>query len=132
MDQIRKHGEETYPHECCGFLLGTTEGEAKNIAQVARVGNAREEEAKRNRYLISPDDFLRAEKEARAQKLNIVGFYHSHPDVEAKPSVYDTEHAWPWYSYVIVSVRKGKAAEVRSWVLAEDRSKFGEEEIVVG
>jgi proteasome lid subunit RPN8/RPN11 len=124
---IHREGEQTYPHECCGFLLGRLEGGAKVVTRVEPVVNARDEANRHNRYLIGPDDFLRAEKAARAEGLDVVGFYHSHPDVEAKPSAYDTEYAWPWYSYVIVSVVKGKADHTRCWVLRDDRSGFEEE-----
>lgn len=128
---IHRDGESTYPYECCGFLLGKLVAGKKIIARAESVSNAREAENRHNRYLIGPDDFMRAEKAARAQGLDVVGFYHSHPDVEAKPSAYDTEHAWPWYSYVIVSVKKGKAGPTRSWVLKDDRSQFDEEEMTL-
>jgi proteasome lid subunit RPN8/RPN11 len=72
---------------------------------------------------------LKVEKEARTRGLDVMGYYHSHPDHPAMPSNYDRDHAWPWYSYVIVSVQKGLAAEVNSWVLAEDRTRFEREEI---
>jgi proteasome lid subunit RPN8/RPN11 len=128
---IERHGEETYPQECCGFLMGTADGETKRVADVRRVDNSREDAARHNRYLIGPEDFLAAEKLARSRGLEIVGVYHSHPDVEAKPSVYDTEHAWPWFTYIIVSVKKGRADHVKAWSLADDRSQFTEEELIV-
>lgn len=129
---IERHGELTYPHECCGFLLGRAEAGARRVAEVLQVENARESESRHNRYLITPEDFLRAEQAARARKLDVVGFYHSHPDVEARPSAFDTEHAWPWYAYVIVSVQQGRADHVRAWLLRDDRSQFDEEPLIVG
>ena len=93
------------------------------------ISNAREEEAKRNRFLIHPDELLRGERYARAKKLDVVGFYHSHPDSPAVPSQYDLEHAWPSYSYVIVSTSRDGTGDLRSWEQRTDRSMFDEEEI---
>jgi proteasome lid subunit RPN8/RPN11 len=85
--------------------------------------------SRHNRYVISPGQFLRAEKEARAAGLDVLGFYHSHPDHPAQPSAFDLEHAWPWYSYLIASVEKGRVADVRSWRLREDRAAFESEPV---
>ena len=90
---------------------------------------AREEEARHNRVLILPRDVLRAERYAREKKLDVVGYYHSHPDDRAVPSQYDLDHALPVWSYIIASVIKGKVADIRSWEMENDRSKFNEEEI---
>jgi proteasome lid subunit RPN8/RPN11 len=125
---IERHGEDSYPHECCGFLLGRNEDGVRRVVEVRRAGNARDD-SPRNRYLIPAIDMLHAERDARAQGLDILGFYHSHPDVPARPSDYDREHAWPWYTYVIVSIRQGKAAEMNAWALAEDRGQFEAEQI---
>jgi proteasome lid subunit RPN8/RPN11 len=127
-EAIERHGEETYPHECCGFLLGKSDGSQKRVLEVRRAGNARDD-SPQNRYLIPAIDMLHAERDARARDLEILGFYHSHPDVAARPSDYDREHAWPWYTYVIVSVRQGKAVEMNAWSLAEDRGRFDAEPI---
>ena len=93
------------------------------------ISNAREEEAKRNRFLIRPEELMRGEKYAREKSLDVVGFYHSHPDDRAVPSQYDLEHAWPTYSYIVVSVQNGHAVDLRSWEMEDDRSRFNEEEI---
>lgn len=130
---IRATGEKHYPHECCGFLLGTHGEGKKTVLEIHPVDNDRADSEKHNRYTISPRDFMEGEKLARARGLDIIGFFHSHPDVAARPSDYDRDHAWPWYSYVIVSVRKGKAHEITSWVLEEDRSAMsGEDMTTIG
>jgi len=132
-DEISAHGERDYPYECCGLLLGHfAEHGAKVCTEIYPISNAREEEAKRNRFLIRPEELMRGEKEAAAKGLDIVGFYHSHPDDRAVPSQYDLDHAWPVYSYIVVSVRSGQAVDLRSWEMQSDRSRFDEEEIVPG
>jgi proteasome lid subunit RPN8/RPN11 len=130
VEAIRSHGEETFPNECCGFMLGKANGDLRNVAELMRAENDREDEAKYNRFLITPDAFMRGEKAAREKGLDIIGFYHSHPDAPARPSKYDLDHAWPWYSYVIVSIKAGEADVMTSWVLREDRGAFGEEDII--
>ena len=134
LDEIRRHGERDYPYECCGLLIGRIEGggRAKVVSETYPISNAREEEAKRNRFLIRPEELMRGERHARARGLDVVGFYHSHPDEEAIPSRYDLEHAWPTYSYIVVSVRGGTAVALRSWEMEADRSRFNEEEITKG
>jgi proteasome lid subunit RPN8/RPN11 len=133
LDEIRAHGEQDYPHECCGLLIGRfLEYGRKMVSEVYPISNAREEAAKRNRFLIRPEELLRGERHARTQKLEVLGFYHSHPDAQAVPSQYDQDHAWPTYSYIVVSVLKGTARDLRSWVLQSDRSRFDEEEILHG
>jgi len=127
---IRLHGERDYPYECCGLLIGRFETSGQKIvAETYPISNAREEEAKRNRFLIRPDELMRGEKHARDKGLDVVGFYHSHPDDQAVPSQYDLGHAWPTYSYIVLSVVEGHAAELRSWEMESDRSRFNEEEI---
>jgi proteasome lid subunit RPN8/RPN11 len=117
---------EAYPEECCGILLGTERDAGKEVYDVIRIGNAREENRTR-RFLITPEEYRRAEVAAGAEGLGVMGFYHSHPDHPARPSKYDLEHAWPWCSYVIVAVEERIPAAVKSWVLKEDRSGFDEE-----
>ena len=127
---IRAHGERDYPYECCGLLVGRfTDAGLKDVVETYPISNAREEEAKRTRFLIRPEELMRGERHARSRGLDVVGFYHSHPDVQAVPSGYDLEHAWPTYSYIVVSVREGRAAELRSWEMEPDRSRFNEEEM---
>ena len=133
VEQVRKHGEADFPHECCGLLIGSMgEGGRKTVREVFPISNAREESAKRNRFLITPEEVMRGEKHARATRQDVVGFYHSHPDCAAVPSQFDLDHAWPVYSYIIVSVVKGRAADVLSWELRPDRSQFDAEKIEKG
>jgi proteasome lid subunit RPN8/RPN11 len=125
------HGERTYPHECCGFLIGSWQGERKLVAEVRPAGNARED-SPQNRYLIEPKEVFEVDRDARRAGREIIGFYHSHPDVPARPSAYDLEHApWSGYSMLIMSVNNGRATDMRSWVVVEDRSRFDEEPIVI-
>ena len=129
--EIRAHGERDYPHECCGLLLGVfTKDGPKVCHEIYPISNAREEEAKRNRFLIRPEELIRGEKYASSKELDVIGFYHSHPDHPAVPSAYDLDHAWPVYSYVVVAVGKGLAGDLRCWEMQSDRSRFEEEEIL--
>ncbi|HTZ48738.1 MAG TPA: M67 family metallopeptidase [Verrucomicrobiae bacterium] len=129
-EKIRSHGLETYPHECCGALFGRdgAEGRPREILAAYRLINRRDD-SPQNRFSVSTRDVIAAEREADARGLSVVGWYHSHPDHPARPSEFDREHAWPWYSYIIVSVEKGAAREMRSWQLREDRARYEEEEI---
>ena len=130
LTEMRQHGERDYPFECCGLILGRFESNGhKVVIETYPISNAREEEAKRNRFLIRPEELVRGEKYARAKSLDVVGFYHSHPDEPAVPSKYDLDHAWPTYSYVVVSVEKGQAVDLQSWEMESDRSRFSEEVI---
>jgi len=129
-NEMRAHGERDYPFECCGLMLGRFEDGRKQVRETYPISNAREEEAKRNRFLIRPEELMRGEKYAREKALDVVGFYHSHPDDRAVPSRYDLEHAWPTYSYIVMAVEQGRAADLRSWEMESDRSRFNEEEIV--
>ena len=130
--EIREHGERDYPYECCGLLIGRLEQEGRKVVlETYPISNAREEEAKRNRFLIQPEELLRGERYAGQKDLDVLGFYHSHPDDLAVPSQYDLEHAWPTYSYIVVSVRKGRGEDLRSWEMVASRSRFVEEEVLV-
>ena len=129
LENIREHGIRDYPYECCGLLLGRYDADGKLVSETYPISNAREESAKRNRFLIEPEELMRGEKYARSQELEIVGFYHSHPDSPARPSQYDLEHAWPTYSYIIVSTSEGHSGDLFSWEQEPDRSKFNPEEI---
>ena len=130
LTEMRAHGDRDYPYECCGLMLGPFADGQKQVVETYAISNAREEAAKRNRFLIRPDELMRGEKYARDKGLDVVGFYHSHPDDVAVPSQYDLEHAWPTYSYIVMSVEKGRAVDLRSWEMEADRSRFNEEEIV--
>ena len=128
--EIHKHGERDYPYECCGLLIGRFEKDGSKITlETYPISNAREEQAKRNRFLIRPEELMRGERHASELGLKVIGFYHSHPDEAAVPSKYDLDHAWPTYSYIVVSIRGGQAESLRSWEMQADRSQFNEEEI---
>ena len=127
--EIREHGVRDYPYECCGLLLGRFEANAKIVTETYPISNAREESAKRNRFLITPEELMKGERFAREHDLEVVGFYHSHPDSPAVPSQYDLEHAWPTYSYIIVSTSADRAGDLFSWEQEPDRSRFNQEEI---
>ncbi len=127
---IRVDGETAYPNECCGVLIGEVDNAGiKTVKSTLTINNASENGEQYHRFLITPEDMLRAEQSARAMKLDIIGFYHSHPDHPSAPSGYDKDHALPFYSYVIVSVDSGKAQVLTSWELADDRSNFIQEVI---
>ena len=128
LQTIGRHATASYPDECCGVLIGRALEDATVVERVLSVGNERQD-SRHNRFLISPETILAAQKEARGLGLDVVGYYHSHPDHPARPSDFDREHAWPWVSYLIVSVQKGKVADTRSWRLQEDRESFEEERI---
>ena len=123
---IRAHGREAFPHECCGALLGRD-----GVVYEAFALPNTTEEGPRRRFLVRPDDYRAAEKRARDTGLELLGFYHSHPDHPAQPSQYDLDHAWPSFSYVIVSVLGGRDDLLTSWQLRADRSTFDEESVDV-
>jgi len=127
VEQINEHVEKAYPEEGAGFLIGD-EGEVKEIVALS---NAREDEARHNRFLITPEEYLKAELKADSLGLSLIGVFHSHPDCPNVPSEYDREWAQPFFSYIITRVDEGKAVSHRSWRLVEDRSKYDEEEIKI-
>ena len=133
-EEIERHAEREYPRECCGLLVGriTDGGRTREVHATYPVANIFSEEAERfHRMAIEPLEYARAERLHAAEGLGVVGNYHSHPDHTAVPSQYDLEHLapWPTMSYLVVSVREGKAADLRSWELEADRSRFNEEEV---
>jgi proteasome lid subunit RPN8/RPN11 len=127
-DEIRREAERAYPAECCGVLAGRA-GEVKEVLRLVPAMNRRTDDP--HRYLISPDDMRLIEAELRSSGQEVLGSYHSHPDHPAAPSAFDIEQAWPWYSYIIARVEHGRAAELTSWVLDDDRSKMHHEPIDV-
>ncbi|MDR2761815.1 MAG: M67 family metallopeptidase [Planctomycetaceae bacterium] len=129
--EINKYAEQEYPNECCGAILGKFETERRIAIELIPISNKREPESRRNRFLIRPEEFLLCEKTALKQGLDLIGFYHSHPDHLSVPSGYDLDHALPVYSYIIVSVKSGKADELTSWLLQGDRTQFMQEEIQI-
>jgi proteasome lid subunit RPN8/RPN11 len=128
LTKIHFNGESAYPEEGAGFLLGA-DGDRRHVSAIYELTNAREDSARHNRYLITPQDYLKGELEADRLGLTVVGIFHSHPDHPNRPSEYDREWAQPFFSYVITSVQSGKAVESRSWRLSEDRAQFTEETI---
>src|SRR5271157_2210532 len=133
-DEIRRHGEEAYPEECCGVLLGTSNGRVRTVDQVARCTNTRTDYPQ-TRYNIDPVELVRIQREARERELTIVGFYHSHPDHSAHWSQTDFAEAhWIGCSYVITSVLTGKAAVTQSFALTgtveEDKALVREDLIL--
>lgn len=128
--EIEAHGERTFPHECGGMIIGRFENAGKkSVVELLPMENAMDAAEQHNRVLILPKDVLRAERYARSQKLDVIGYYHSHPDHPAVPSQFDLDHALPVWTYIIVSVAGGKAVDIRAWEMENDRSKFNEEEI---
>ena len=146
VNAMREHAARDYPSECCGILLGKSDNGNKDVRDVVALKNLRHDAARaqellpldspdresdRNRFLIDPLEQLKVEKDARARGLDVLGYYHSHPDHPARPSNYDREHAWPWYSYIILSVEKGRPADMTSWVLSDNRDRFDPEVVEV-
>lgn len=118
---IRRHGQETYPHECCGALVGRDGG----VTGIVALPNTTEE-GPRRRFLVRPSDYQLAERRATELGGELLGFYHSHPDHPARPSQYDLDHAWPTFAYIIVAVAAGVAGDMTVWHLKDDRSRFEE------
>lgn len=134
-EAIRQHGEETYPHECCGVLLGRQDDQNRIVTKTVRCGNTRSD-SPHNRYHIAPQELVRVQRQAREEGLEMVGFYHSHPDHPARWSQTDLAEAhWIGCSYVITSVDKGRAAITNSFLLAgetEENKRFEDEAVQVG
>ena len=128
LQKIHAHGVETYPHECCGALLGRDGEGSREIIDLLPLANRRVDSS-RNRFELTPDDVRLAERTAAGKHLDLLGWYHSHPDAPARPSEFDRDHAWPWYSYIIVSVLKGEPRDTTSWRLRDDRSGYEPEAI---
>ena len=121
--ELRAHGEETYPHECCGILLGSADGSEITVHRLLRAGNTRTDSA-HNRYNIAPQELISAQREARQAGLEIVGFYHSHPDHPAQWSATDFAEAhWLGCAYVITAVEQGRATVTNSFLLAGTREE---------
>jgi proteasome lid subunit RPN8/RPN11 len=125
---IRRHGQETYPHECCGALVGH-DGVVSAIVALPNTTD----EGPRRRFMVRPSDYQLAERRASELGVELLGFYHSHPDHPARPSQYDLDHAWPTFAYIIVAVAgdgaspgSATAGDMTVWYLKEDRSRFEE------
>jgi proteasome lid subunit RPN8/RPN11 len=119
--EIRRHGAETYPNECCGALIA----DGDRIIEAFRLPNTTAE-GPRRRFMIGPQDYRLAEARASERQGTLAGFYHSHPDHPARPSATDLAQAWPNLTYIIVAVREGTPEDLKSWRLLEDRSGFEE------
>ena len=135
---VERHASDSYPDECCGFLLGEpgspsrsdrADRPAERVRRVLPARNEHRGEAAERGYLIAPETVLAARREAHRLGFEIVGYYHSHPDRPAAPSATDREDAWPGMSYLIVSVEEGRPVAARSWRLDPERGTFAEEEL---
>ena len=126
-NEIRQAGADAYPNECCGIMFGSGEGDDHAVKSLRPIVNAREDGEQYHRFLITAEDMMQAELEARRLGLEIVGFYHSHPDHPAKPSDYDRDHALPFYSYIILRVAEGRPELMTSWRLQISREAFDPE-----
>jgi proteasome lid subunit RPN8/RPN11 len=128
--RVREAGEQAYPNECCGALIGVFGYDGiKTVEGIIPIQNTREVEEQYHRFQIESEDLMRVENEARSRKQDVLGFYHSHPDHPARPSLFDQDHALPFYSYVIVAVEQVRSTELTSWELTSDRTQFLEERI---
>jgi proteasome lid subunit RPN8/RPN11 len=130
LEAIARHGEETFPDECCGILLGRETNGRRVVESLLPIDNTWDAEERRRRFLIQPGDLLKAEREARKAGMDVLGFYHTHPDSPARPSDFDRDHAWPWYTYLIASVMNGKYDVMTGWQLRDDRTMYDEVEVV--
>ncbi len=129
LEAIKAHGVETFPHECCGVILGEIVGDKKVVQQLRKLENVHEDGHER-RYLVSPDEMFQLLREERETGVKVLGFYHSHPNHPAIPSGYDRDWASPWYTYIIVSILDGKPDLLTAWVLDEDGAEFLPDEIL--
>ncbi len=133
--QIEREGSAAYPNECCGFLIGrdvVANGVARRLVDQLVVGrNVFESAEQYHRFSIDPAQQLEVEKVFEKQGKTVLGYYHSHPDHPARPSEYDRAHAWPFYSYIIVEIKKGAPAEMTSWVLDDQTETFSAQRIAV-
>ena len=127
---IAAHAAAAYPEECCGILLGRENSDGRIVRDAIAVSNERADE-RTHRYVIEADTIRHAEATAQQQGLDIVGFYHSHPDHPAEPSTFDRDHSWPWYTYIIVPSRRDGAGTARAWRLQDDRAAYDEQQLFI-
>jgi proteasome lid subunit RPN8/RPN11 len=123
------HARETYPNECCGAMLGSTDGEQKAVRVAIRLRNAFEG-AQAARYELRPEDLLAADKAARERNMDLIGIYHSHPDCDAYFSTTDLQNSCPWYSFVVLSIQKGEFHHANSWLPNVDQTDAAKEELI--
>lgn len=129
-EKIERHGSATYPDECCGILLGSTDGDIQLIKDIAELEN-HQVENRRRRFFVTPEQYLQAERTASERGMELLGFYHSHPDHPAIPSEFDREHALPWFIYIVMAVVEGRPTVMTSWVLSDSRDRFLERHMSV-
>ena len=131
--QIEEEGASSYPNECCGIMIGRDVSDGtctrRIVEHLVPMANVFDPEQQRRRFAVDPLALMKAEKSASEAGQLVLGFYHSHPDHPARPSEYDRTHAWPFYSYVIVSIAQGKAVDMTSWVLDDQTETFSKQEI---
>lgn len=127
---IEEEGVRSFPDECCGIIYGRATPAGRIVERLEPVRNAFDAGEQYHRFSISPETLMRAEKSAAENGQLVLGFYHSHPDHPARPSEYDREHAWPFYSYIIVSILARKPAAMTSWVLNEQTEQFDEQPLM--
>ncbi|MHA1991484.1 MAG: Mov34/MPN/PAD-1 family protein [Candidatus Hodarchaeales archaeon] len=127
--KIRFHSEKTFPEECCGVLIGKKEN--GSVVLEARAMRNTNEGTRERRYNIDPIDLMKIDKEAEEKGFELLGIYHSHPNHPSRPSKFDLEHAWPNFSYIVLSVKDGKSDLLTSWKLKSDRSDFLQEKIKI-
>jgi len=123
------HARETYPNECCGAMLGTLDGEQKQVRAAIRLRNAFAGE-QAARYELRPEDLMAADREARARSMDLIGIYHSHPDCGAYFSQTDLKNSCPWYSFVVLSIQKGEFDHANSWLPNFDQTEAAKEELI--
>jgi proteasome lid subunit RPN8/RPN11 len=122
------HARHAYPNECCGAMLGTIDGDTKNVREAIALENAFEG-AQAARYELRPEDLLAADKAARSRGLDLIGIYHSHPDCDAYFSTTDLQNSCPWYSFVVLSIQKGEFHHANSWLPNFDQTAADKEEL---
>jgi proteasome lid subunit RPN8/RPN11 len=130
--RIEEEGSAAFPNECCGILIGRDTEGGREVERLMAGKNVFEADERYHRFSIDPRLQLQADREAVREGKAVLGFYHSHPDHPARPSEYDREHGWPFYSYVIVSILAGKPCDMTSWVLNDKTKQFEQQEIVRG
>jgi proteasome lid subunit RPN8/RPN11 len=127
---IRIHGEKGFPNEICGIILGVIDDhDSKHAEKLIAIENSFDADEQFHRFQIESEDVLRAERQAAKLDLDVIGFYHSHPEHPSEPSEFDKDHALPFYSYIIIAIEDGKSAKLTSWELSNDRTVFNEERI---
>jgi proteasome lid subunit RPN8/RPN11 len=130
--QMRREAERAYPNECCGAFIGREEGRERRVERLRALANSFEVGETYHRFSLDPLELAQVEKEAGGEGMLVLGFYHSHPDHPARPSEYDRQHAWPFYSYVIVAVAAGRSTDITSWQLDEPTEQFQRQTLLPG